>query len=372
MSQQTQLSTITADLVAVSNDLNTISGDLTTLSESLDTDATNIENEIAALQAANPTLDLTALIAASAGLDTSRQALDAAAAAVSTAAGTVGAIAPTIPTPVQAFDPGSTPANLPLYTYAGTLPAPGAPWSAATDVTGTGGVVLYTFASDTPNGAPTGAQAGVWVPYTGTTVPVSVVTPPPTPVQQFDTTSGLALYLYDGPAPAPVGAPWVLVTDVTDPSGAGLYTNSGDVAGAAPAFVEAGVWDPYTITPAVTTPPVVAGTNIRGAVAPGDRVPVTGDPNHHTIAANPNVAQPNTPQNTVSDAERSPTLDELNPPEGSGIVPRGVTVNPSTLTAAPSAPLPGAPLSGPGEAYEPTPAEETQEPSGNSGEIYPR
>lgn len=70
---------------------------------------------------------------------------------------------PPPPSGPQAFDPAS---NLPLYSYLGTDPVP-ADWTAVTDVQGAGGATLYTFSGDTAGAAPTGAAAGVWVPYTG-------------------------------------------------------------------------------------------------------------------------------------------------------------------------------------------------------------
>jgi hypothetical protein len=70
---------------------------------------------------------------------------------------------PPPPSSPQAFDPAS---NLALYSYLGAPPVP-SDWTAVTDVTGTGGETLYTFSGDTAGAAPTGAQAGVWVPYTG-------------------------------------------------------------------------------------------------------------------------------------------------------------------------------------------------------------
>lgn len=141
--------------------LNSIAASIETLDQSLTTAAAAIKSEIATLQAANPGLDFTNLNQAVTDLET-------ASAAVS---GIVPATpAPPAPTAAQAYDPGT---NLPLYSYTGPVggTVPSGAWTQVTDATDANGGALWTFASDTAGGQPTGAAAD-WVPYTG-----SITTP---------------------------------------------------------------------------------------------------------------------------------------------------------------------------------------------------
>jgi hypothetical protein len=139
MSEQSQLNALATDIAGIA----------TALTEA----TTEIEAEIAALVAANPNLDFTAL--------------NAAVASLGTVATQIEAIPPAIVPPVQAFDPVS---GLALYTYDGPQPVPGAPWVQVTDVTGPAAELLYTNTSDVAGAPPAFVVAGVWDAFTGTPI----------------------------------------------------------------------------------------------------------------------------------------------------------------------------------------------------------
>jgi len=217
--------------------LNTAIGDLTTEVTAVQTAITDLVAEVTNLNTAVGSGDAAAIQTATSAVNAATNALTAAA-----KADPGPQLTPPPPPPVgtQAFDPGT---NLPLYSQSvpGSVASP--PWTAVTDVTGTGGTTLYTFAGDTAGQPPTGATS-TWAPYTGTLV---VVTPPRT--QAFDPATNLALYTYVGPgANPPSTPPWTLVTDVTtgeaDPQA--LYTFAGDTPGQPPTGTTAATWEPWT------------------------------------------------------------------------------------------------------------------------------
>jgi hypothetical protein len=227
-------------IVSEQSQIDLITTDLTSIGTSLSTTDSNIATLIATLEADQPQADLTALKAESANLSLIASAL--------------ANLAPTIVTPpvgTQAFDPISL---LALYSYSGTAAVDTTQWTEVTDVTGPSGEVLYTYDADVANAAPTGAVAGVWVPFTGTLTPVSG---PPLSggvpvVTGISPTSGPAA---GGTSVAITGSGFTGATAVDFGVGTATFTvtDDGDIVAIAPLGVDGTVFDITVTTPSGTS-----------------------------------------------------------------------------------------------------------------------
>jgi len=232
-------------IVSEQSQIDLITTDLTSIGTSLSTTDSNIATLIATLEADQPQADLTALKAESANLSLIASAL--------------ANLAPTIVTPpagTQAFDPAS---ELALYSFAGTDAIDPTEWTAVTDVTGPASEVLYTYAGDVANGAPTGAAAGEWVPFTGT---LTLVTAPTggggvPVVSLISPTSGPAA---GGTSVAVTGSGFTGATSVLFGTGVATFTvtDDTDLVAIAPLGVDGTVFDITVVGPGGTSAVSVA------------------------------------------------------------------------------------------------------------------